>query len=850
MDKNICTSIRVLIAQRNALWPIRSGRFQFRPNQSMISTLRWYNLMFQRTPAPFFTLAFLLFEIWIMQSPTQGQTTYQTPPQEVIDIVDATPEPSVSFSPDAKWMLYIDRNSMPDIADLARRMVGVAGMRIDPIANGAFHTDYYRGLSIRKRESNAQTRIPIAQPVRIATISWSHDSQSFVFTNVTESGTQLWWVSIDNPEQPIQLTDQLSTVLGSIEWMPDGKRVLCNLVPSMRGPEPTPPKAPTGPNIQESFGNVSPIRTYQDLLSSAYDEQLFEYYGTSQLAILQANAPAIEIGKPALIDSASVSPDGNHLLNTTLHRPFSYLLTARSFPQTIQVWNLEGKILYQVADVPLEENVPIEGVRTGPRSVNWRAGYPATLVWTEALDDGDPRKKVPFRDQIKTLSAPFTDSPCDLIRLEHRFGGLTSFSKASWLMATEMDRDRRWVRSLLFETDQPDQKPKIILDRSMRDRYGDPGRMLFKADKTGFPVVQQVGAWVWLAGQGASPEGNLPFLDRKNLETLEIQRLWRCTAGTLESVASMLSSDETDQPTFITRRESPTNPLNYYLRDLVAKSDVALTDFKDPTPQIRGIQKQIVKYQRADGVPLSATLYLPVGYVKGTRLPLIVWAYPLEFNDASTAGQVSASPSEFTRITGLSHLTLLTQGYAVMDDATMPVIGDPETMNDTFIEQIVGAAKAAIDKAVEMGVADGSRVGVGGHSYGAFMTANLLAHSNLFRGGIARSGAFNRTLTPFGFQSERRPLWDAKEVYANVSPFMHADKIKTPILFVHGENDNNSGTFPIQSQRMFQAVKGNGGTTRLVMLPHESHGYRARQSVLHTQFEMIAWMNQFVRDAK
>ena len=816
----------------------------------MISTLRWYNLMFQRTPAPFFTLAFLLFEIWIMQSPTQGQTTYQTPPQEVIDIVDATPEPSVSFSPDAKWMLYIDRNSMPDIADLARRMVGVAGMRIDPIANGAFHTDYYRGLSIRKRESNAQTRIPIAQPVRIATISWSHDSQSFVFTNVTESGTQLWWVSIDNPEQPIQLTDQLSTVLGSIEWMPDGKRVLCNLVPSMRGPEPTPPKAPTGPNIQESFGNVSPIRTYQDLLSSAYDEQLFEYYGTSQLAILQANAPAIEIGKPALIDSASVSPDGNHLLNTTLHRPFSYLLTARSFPQTIQVWNLEGKMLYQVADVPLEENVPIEGVRTGPRSVNWRAGYPATLVWTEALDDGDPRKKVPFRDQIKTLSAPFTDSPCDLIRLEHRFGGLTSFSKASWLMATEMDRDRRWVRSLLFETDQPDQKPKIILDRSMRDRYGDPGRMLFKADKTGFPVVQQVGAWVWLAGQGASPEGNLPFLDRKNLETLEIQRLWRCTSGTLESVASMLSSDETDQPTFITRRESPTNPLNYYLRDLVAKSDVALTDFKDPTPQIRGIQKQIVKYQRADGVPLSATLYLPVGYVKGTRLPLIVWAYPLEFNDASTAGQVSASPSEFTRITGLSHLTLLTQGYAVMDDATMPVIGDPETMNDTFIEQIVGAAKAAIDKAVEMGVADGSRVGVGGHSYGAFMTANLLAHSNLFRGGIARSGAFNRTLTPFGFQSERRPLWDAKEVYANVSPFMHADKIKTPILFVHGENDNNSGTFPIQSQRMFQAVKGNGGTTRLVMLPHESHGYRARQSVLHTQFEMIAWMNQFVRDAK
>ncbi len=799
---------------------------------------------------PFLSLALLVIEFFSMSNSLQGQTSYQTPPQAVIDIVDAKPEPSVSLSPDANWMVYIDRNAMPDIADLARRYVGVAGMRIDPVANASFQTDFFRGLSIRKQDSSMLTRIPIQGDCRISTVSWSHDSLSFVFTNVTDDGTQLWWVSVDTPEKPILLSDRLSTVLSSIDWMPDGKRILCNLVPASRGPEPTEPKSPAGPNIQESFGNTSPIRTYQDLLSNQHDELLFEYFGTSQLAILQPNAPAIEIGKPGMIDIASVSPDGQHLLVTAMHRPFSYLLTAGSFPHTIEVWDLAGKVLHLVADVPLEENIPIEGVRLGKRSVNWRAGYPATLVWTEALDDGDPRKKVPYRDQIKTLAAPFTDPPRDLIRLEHRYGGLSSFPKASLLMATEMDRDRRWVRSLLHDTDKPDEKPKVIVDRSMRDRYGDPGRMLSKSDKSGFPIAQQSGPWVWMAGQGASPDGNLPFLDRKNLETLETQRLWRCTSGTQESVATVLSTEATDKPTFISRRESPTNPANYFLRNLASNSDAALTDFKDPTPQIRGIKKQIVKYQRSDGVPLSATLYLPANYVEGTRLPLLVWAYPLEFNDASTAGQVSASPSEFTRIAGLSHLTLLTQGYAIMDDATMPVIGDPETMNDTFIEQIVGAAKAAIDKAVDMGVADGSRVGVGGHSYGAFMTANLLAHSNLFRAGIARSGAYNRTLTPFGFQSERRPLWNAKDVYANVSPFMHADKIKTPILFVHGENDNNPGTFPIQSQRMFQAVKGNGGTTRLVMLPHESHGYRARQSVLHTQYEMLAWMNTFVRDAK
>jgi len=801
------------------------------------------------SPVRYLLTIFLVLEISAMPSSVQGQSIYHLPPQEVIDIVDAKPEPSVSLSPDAKWMLFVERDAMPDIADLARRMVALAGIRIDPVANGGFQTDFLRGLSLREREGTIVKPIAVPAPARIGSLSWSHDSSSFVFTNITEQGTQLWMVSVDDVEHPKLLTDRLSTVLGYFEWMPDAKRILCQLVPAKRGPEPIAPQAPLGPSVQESFGNTSPIRTYQDLLTNDHDEQVFEHYATSYIAILEPDGNVVPVGSAGLIDSVSVSPDGKHLLVTTMQKPFSYLLTAGSFPRTIEVWDLAGKVLYQVAQVPLAENIPIEGVRKGPRSVRWRAGYPATLTWTEALDEGDPRKKVPHRDQIKTIAAPFTDSPRDLVRIEHRYAGLSSFSQASWLMVTETDRDRRWVRSLLYDTDQPDQSPKTIVDRSMRDRYGDPGRIVPKYDSTGSAVAQQAGAWVWLAGAGASPEGNLPFLDRMNLETLAIERLWQCSLGVSESVVSVLSMNETNRPSFLTRRESPTAPPNYFRRDLAAGTDLAQTDFKDPTPQIRGIKKQIVKYERSDGVPLSATLYLPADYVEGTRLPLIVWAYPLEFNDASTAGQVSANPSEFTRIAGLSHLTLLTQGYAIMDDATMPVIGDPETMNDTFVEQIVGAAQAAIDKAVAMGVADRSRVGVGGHSYGAFMTANLMAHSNLFRAGVARSGAYNRTLTPFGFQSERRPLWEAKDVYANVSPFMHADKIKSPLLFIHGENDNNPGTFPIQSQRMFQAVKGNGGNTRLVMLPHESHGYRARQSVLHTQHEMITWWNRFVRDA-
>ena len=417
-------------------------------------------------------------------------------------------------------------------------------------------------------------------------------------------------------------------------------------------------------------------------------------------------------------------------------------------------------------------------------------------------------------------------------------------------MTTQYDRDRRWIVSLLHDLDSKDE-PKTLVDRSIRDRYNDPGSIINQPDQTGHWVARQDGDWIYRKGSGASPAGNLPFIDRQNLKTLQTQRLWRCEDGNYEAVSRIVSSNPDGRLEVITNHENPTTPANYFLRNLAEGSSSdkrRLTQFKDPTPQIRGIKKQLVTYERDDGVPLSATLYLPADYQEGTRLPLLVWAYPREFNDAKTAGQVSGSPNLFTRMRGLTHLTLLTQGYAIMDAATMPVIGDPETMNDTFIEQIVGAAQAAIDHAVELGVADPDRACVGGHSYGAFMTANLMAHSDLFKAGVARSGAYNRTLTPFGFQSERRPYWEAKQIYHTISPFMHADKINEPLLLIHGENDNNSGTFPLQSSRMYHAIKGNGGTVRLVMLPHESHGYRARQSILHTQAETIEWLNKFVRD--
>lgn len=782
-------------------------------------------------------------------------STYRLPPQEVVDIIDAAPEPSVSMSPDSEWIVMVDRNAMPDISDISRRMLQLGGLRIDPQSNGRFTTGFFKGISVGKRGDSSDremTRIPLPEGSKLAGISWSPDSKHFTYTLVTHKGQELWLCPVNEIAKSRRLTDRLNTILGTPDWMPYSKGLLCQLVPEGRGEEPVGNLAPTGPNIQESYGNKSPTRTYQDLLQNAHDEALFEHYTTTQLAWIELDGTVKKIGEPKIYAGVSPSPSGDFVLTTTIQKPFSYLMTYRSFPRKVEVSKINesanGPESYTVANIPMDENIPIEGVRLGARNIDWKSGAPATLIWNEALDGGDPNKEAKHRDKYMTISAPFDAEPGELLRVEHRAAGISYLADPSIVITTEYDRDRRWVRTLMHDLKLQGTTPKVLSDRSVRDRYGDPGRIVNKPDETGHVVARQDGDWIYRIGTGASPKGNLPFVDRQNIKTLETERLWRCKEGKYETVSRIAYSNETGKPTIITNSESPTTPPNYFLRTLDSDSISPLTDFKDPTPQIRGIKKQLVKYERADGVPLSATLYLPADYKEGTKLPLLVWAYPREFSDAKTAAQISGSPSQFTRMRSITHLTLLTQGYAIMDSATMPVIGDPETMNDTFIEQIVGAAQAAIDKAVEMGVADRDRTCVGGHSYGAFMTANLMAHCDLFKAGVARSGAYNRTLTPFGFQSERRPYWQAKNIYHQISPFLHADKINEPLLMIHGENDNNSGTFPIQSKRMYQAIKGNGGTVRLCMLPFESHGYRARQSVLHTQAEMIEWLNKYVRD--
>ncbi len=786
----------------------------------------------------------------IMSEPAEGQTPYRLPPREVVKLVDAPAPPLTSLGPRRDVLALVEYEANPPVELLARPFHALAGVRVDPELGAEQRTIRFTSLALRPLAGNSPpVKIALPAGARLGYPTWSPDGSKLAFSRDLEDGVELWVADAVTGKATPLPTLRVNDVLDApYEWTSDSVNLLVRLVPADRGKPPERPRRPLGPIVEEASGKSSKLATYQDLLRNPHDEALFEHFGTSQLARVHSGTGAVTpLGKPGLIYSARPSPDGKYLLVTRLKRPYSYRVPAGYFSRTTQVVDSAGNLVRTISDLPVSDEVPTQGVPMGPRAVQWQMLHPARLVWVEALDGGDPLRKVPHREAVFVQAAPFSGKPGELFRIQHRFAGFEWTADKDEVLLTETDRDRRWRTTVHLHLDRPVESRRVIFDLSQRDAYGDPGQALRDRRPDGQTVLLQDGPHIYLTGQGATPEGNRPFLDKLDLRTLHKERLYQSDASSNENVVTFAGASRT---TLITRYESKTEPPNHYLVDLASKKRTAITSYRDPAPELTGVKREILKYQRADGVPLSGMLYLPPGYKPGTRLPVLVWAYPLEFSDAGTAGQVRASPSSFVFYRGASPLFFLTQGYAVLMDATMPVVGDPETMNDTFVDQIVGAAKAAVDKLTELGVADPNRILVSGHSYGAFMTANLLAHSDLFAAGIARSGAYNRSLTPFGFQSERRSFWEASNVYMNLSPFSHAPKIKEPLLLIHGAADNNSGTHTMQSERFYEAVKGSGGTVRLVLLPHESHGYLARESILHALAEMFDWADKHVKNRK
>ena len=773
---------------------------------------------------------------------------YRTPPLDIADIVDAQPTPAVSVDPAKSWMLILGRPGLPSITELSQPELRIAGLRINPANNGRSRSSYYNSLTLQSL-NNGGSRVITGLPAnpRIRDVSWSPDSSRIAFTLDQGDHIELWLAEVDSASARRLIVSEMNGLFGApFSWMSDSFRLLVKAVPDSRGPEPEESAVPSGPVIQESTGRPAAARTYQDLMENSHDEELFEYYGQVQLLMVDVSGYIQELGEPDLIRRALPAPGADYLLVETVQRPFSYLVPQYRFPHRLEVWDSSGDLLREIASLPLAEEVPIGrgAVPTGPRSMNWRADAPATLYWVEAQDGGNPRADVHIRDTVFTSSAPFRDQPEALIDLEMRYAG-TTWGHGELALVNESWWSTRQTRSWIVAPDGG-AAPELLFDRSTEDRYNDPGTPITERNQYGrSALLTSTAGDIYLSGAGASAEGDRPFLDRLNLASKTSERLWRSEAPSYASFVEFLDSD---QHALLIRQESPTAPGNYFRLDLNSTQQTALTTFPHPYPHMLDVYKEVVRYRRDDGVMLTATLYLPPGKTKEDGpFPMLMWAYPREFKDASSAGQMRGSPYRFNAISVNGPLPFLASGYAIFDGPTMPIIGEGETEpNDAYVEQLVSSAAAAVQTVVEMGVAEPNKIAIGGHSYGAFMTANLLAHSDLFVAGLARSGAYNRTLTPFGFQAEERTFWEAPDIYFRMSPFMHADQVEEPILMIHGEADNNSGTFPLQSRRFYNALKGHGVKTRLVMLPHESHGYRARESVLHTLWEMNSWLNRYV----
>ncbi|CCH00873.1 peptidase S9 prolyl oligopeptidase active site domain protein [Fibrella aestuarina BUZ 2] len=784
----------------------------------------------------------------------QDAPTYQTPPKALADLVTVPLTPSVSVSDKGSMMLILEQASAPGIAELAQPELKLAGLRLNPANNGPSRMRYVTGLKLKKL--TAQTEVAVtglpAQPL-ISYTQWSPDETKIAFANSTDSRIELYVVDVATAAATKVGNVALNATMGSpFRWLSDSKSLIVKAIPAGRGAAPEVSRVPAGPTIQANIGGKrGQAPTYQDLLKSASDERQFSYYTTAQVMRVALDGQSTPIGQPGIIASADPSPDGNYVMIETVHTPFSYLVPVYRFPLRTDIYATSGTLVKTINDGPLHESVPYspDGAPAGPRDFNWRADAPASVYYTVAQDNGDPKVKADVRDKVFLLDAPFAGQPKEIYAAQYRFEGF-EWGNETMALATE-----QWwqTRKALTKTVNPKTWQTVVLfDRSYEDRYGNPGQPDTRHNQYGRNVLNLLpnGEIMMVNGQGASPEGDRPFVSLLNLNTKQTRELWRSQAPYFERPVAILDAAK---QVILTTRETPDENPNYFVRNLKARiAPVQVTQFAHPYPQLKGVQKQQLRYKRADGVDLTATLYLPVGYKKEQGpLPTFLWAYPAEFKSKDAAGQVSGSPYQFNRISYWGAAAFVTMGYAILDNASIPIVGEGDKEpNDTYVEQLVSSAKAAIDEGVRLGVVDSTRVGVGGHSYGAFMTANLLTYSKLFRAGIARSGAYNRTLTPFGFQNEQRTYWQAPDVYNKMSPFMNADKVKTPILLVHGEADNNTGTFPIQSERYYNALKSFGVTTKFVLLPYESHGYTAKESLLHMLAEMNTWLDTYVKNPK
>lgn len=802
-------------------------------------------------------IIFTLGLVFILgHSQAQDNLNYQKPVKSILELVDIQLAPSVLIDNKNEFMVLRYRDAYKTIAELSEEELRLGGLRINPKTNIGSRTTYYNNLKVMSlNDKNALPSQSIGLPAnpRLANFTWSPDQKRMAFTHTNKDGVELWVLQVDKFKVN-RLTDPIvnANLRDVINWFEDGNSLLVKVVAEGRRDIVDSDKViPTGPTISVSDGKKAQNRTYQDLLKNKIDEENFEQLALSDIYRVSMDGSKEKWLGSAMYSSISFSPDGDYVLVNTVEKPFSYLVTYRRFASKTVVYSKDANLVATVSKVPLIEDLPkgFMAVREGRRRIEWRDDKAATLVYAVALDGGDPAIEVEFRDEVFTIDAPFSGDAKSILKTKNRYAGV-SWGNDNIAIAYDYWWNNRNTKTYVFNPSDPTQEVNILFDRSYQDRYNDPGDFVTKRNEMGSQVLALDKKNAFLIGDGYSDKGQFPFVDKIDLTTKKKERLYQSTyTDKLENLYEF----DVDKNQLLVRIEAKADYPNYYFRNLKNNKLRQITQFENPFKSIQNVHKEVISYKRDDGLELSGTLYLPVGYdmKKKEKMPMILWAYPREYKDKSNAAQNTQNPNRFTYPSWGSPIYWVTRGYVILAGASFPIVGEgDDEPNDTFRSQLVANGKAAIDAVDKLGYIDRNRVAVGGHSYGAFMVANLLSHSDMYAAGIARSGAYNRTLTPFGFQSEERSYWEAPEVYYRMSPFMHADKMKTPLLLIHGEADNNSGTYPLQSERYFNALKGLGATVRLVMLPKESHGYRAKESILHLLWEQDQWLEKYVKEKR
>ncbi|EDP69479.1 hypothetical protein FBALC1_05288 [Flavobacteriales bacterium ALC-1] len=788
--------------------------------------------------------------LMLVNSYAQQSLKYQQPSEEILELADVELAPGVQIDSKGENMVLLYRNQYKSIAELSETELRLAGLRINPVTNIGSRTNYYTNLKVKgTKEKDAKQVTGLPENPRLSGFRWSPDESMIACLNTTRTGVEVWVLNITEAKVT-KITDAtVNANMGStINWFKDNKHLLVKMLPTDRKPLiNTATAVPTGPTISVSDGAKAQNRTYQDLLKTPNDELNFEQLARAEIKKVSINGDVQKFLGAEMYRGISFSPDGNFIMVTKIKRPFSYLVTYTRFPSESMMYDANGKKIRTVNEVPLDE-VRAKGfmsTRMGKRNMTWRGDKPSTLVWAEALDNGDPAVEVDYRDAVYQVDAPFNSKPKLILKTKQRFSGI-QWGNDNTAVAYDYWWNSRNTKTYMFNPSNA--KAKVISDRNYQDVYSNPGNFMSSKNELGRYTLDMNKDKLYLMGDGYSKEGQFPFIDEYNIKTGKTKRLYQ--SEYTDKLETLNSGIDMKKGEVLVRIESQKEYPNYYIRNIKKKNDLtAITDFENPFKSIEDVNKRVINYKRDDGLGLDGTLYLPLDYKEGEKYPMILWAYPREYKDKASASQSTANPNEFVYPYYGSPIYWVTKGYVVLDGAAFPIVGEgSEEPNDSFRTQLVANGKAAIDAVDALGYINRKKVAVGGHSYGAFMTANLLSHSNLFAAGIARSGAYNRTLTPFGFQSEERSYWEAPEIYYNMSPFMHADKMKTPLLLIHGVADNNSGTYPLQSERYFNALKGLGAPVRLVMLPKESHGYRAKESIMHMLWEQDQWLEKHVKN--